>query len=69
MESDDNHLAPDELVWNAIYIYPGWPKSCFYVEPGKIQKSVLVLMRTFETPNFGIRVWTQKTKYHTTFVP
>ena len=43
---DGNQLAYGDLVFNAIYTYPGRHKSLFYVEPYKNQKSVTVSMNT-----------------------
>ena len=55
MEPDGNQLSPGYLVCNVVYTSTGKQKLWLYVEIGKIQKSVLVLMSTVAIPKFGIK--------------
>ena len=65
-----NTLAYGDIVYNTIYIYARWPKSCLCVEPVKYLESVFWFMRTFAIPYIHIKIWTQKIIFHkvTTFI-
>ena len=60
VESYGNQLSSGDPVYNFIHKSPRSTKSCFYVDPCKRQKYIIVLMRTVSIPNIDITVWTRK---------